>query len=105
MGAALGHGFSFGVWFFEDDGTVPEEVVEDLAQMASIAAEHGCRLVFENEAVCWGNTGREAADIVRRVDQPNCSLLWDPGNSARAGCAMRSRVNTPSCAISSSTCT
>ena len=71
--------------FLRDDGTVPEEVVEYLAQMASIAAEHGCRLVFENEAVCWGNTGREAADIVRRVDQPNCSLLWDPGNSARAG--------------------
>lgn len=71
--------------FLRDDGTVPGMVVEYLAQMASIAAQHGCRLVLENEAACWGDTGTEAADIVRRVDQPNFSLLWDPGNSARAG--------------------
>ncbi len=71
--------------FLREGGTVPGKVVEYLAQMAFIAAEHGCRLVLENEAVCWGNTGREAADIVRWVAQPNFSLLWDPGNSARAG--------------------
>mgnify|MGYP003337114620 FL=1 len=61
------------------------DLIDYLAQMAAIAAQHGCRLVLENEAVCWGNTGLEAADIVRRVDAENVALLWDPGNSAKAG--------------------
>ncbi len=69
----------------DDSAEVPERVIERLGQMATIALQHGCRLVLENEAVCWGNTGIEAAAIVRRVGAVNFSLLWDPGNSARAG--------------------
>jgi sugar phosphate isomerase/epimerase len=60
-------------------------VIERLGQMAAIAAQHECRLVLENEAVCGGNTGIEAAEMVREVGAENFSLLWDPGNSARAG--------------------
>ncbi len=71
--------------FLRGEGAVPQQVVDYLAQMAAIAAQHDCRLVLENEAVCWGNTGLEAADIVRRVGAENVALLWDPGNSARAG--------------------
>lgn len=48
-------------------------------------AQHGCRLILENEAVCWGATGAEAAALIRRVASPHLSLLWDPGNSAMAG--------------------
>ncbi|MFH1569387.1 MAG: TIM barrel protein, partial [Gemmatimonadota bacterium] len=44
-----------------------------------------CRLVLENEAVCWGATGLEAAALIRRIGHPNLRLCWDPGNSARAG--------------------
>ena len=66
-------------------GTVPGGVVDRLGQMAEIAARHGCRLVLENEAGCWGDTGVEAAGIIRQVAAGNLSLLWDPGNSARAG--------------------
>ena len=66
-------------------GTVPGAVLERLAQMAEIAARHDCRLVLENEAGCWGDTGIEAASIIRQVAAGNLSLLWDPGNAARAG--------------------
>ncbi len=68
-------------------GPVPEAVIARLARMAEIAARFRCRLLLENEAVCWGDTGLEAAAIVRRVNAPNFALLWDPGNSAKAGSA------------------
>jgi sugar phosphate isomerase/epimerase len=53
--------------------------------MADVAAREGCRLALENEAVCWGATGAEAALLVRQVGVDRLSLCWDPGNSARAG--------------------
>ena len=68
-------------------GGAPPPTVEDLlARMADIAQRAGCRLVFENEAVCWGATGTEAAALLRRVGHPDLRLCWDPGNAARAGC-------------------
>lgn len=65
----------------------PVQVVDRLAEMARIAAAHECRLVLENEAVCWGDTGVEAAALLRRVGAGNLRLCWDPGNAARAGSA------------------
>ena len=69
----------------DDSGTVPPAVLDNLGRMAETAASHGCRLVLENEAVCWGDTGFEAAGMIHDVDADNLFLLWDPGNSARAG--------------------
>ena len=69
----------------DDSQSVPAAVVDGLGKMADITARHGCRLVLENEAVCWGNTGLEAATIIRRVGSDHLTLLWDPGNSGRAG--------------------
>jgi len=69
----------------DDADSVPAAVGDGLGKMAGIAARHGCRLALENEAVCWGNTGLEAAQIIRQVGSENLTLLWDPGNSARAG--------------------
>ncbi|MDE2998982.1 MAG: sugar phosphate isomerase/epimerase [Gemmatimonadota bacterium] len=63
----------------------PAAVVDRLGQMADIAAREGCRLALENEAVCWGATGAEAASLIRQVGEDRISLCWDPGNSARAG--------------------
>jgi sugar phosphate isomerase/epimerase len=63
----------------------PAAVVDRLGQMADVAAREGCRLALENEAVCWGATGAEAALLVRQVGVDRLSLCWDPGNSARAG--------------------
>lgn len=65
----------------------PSAVVDRLGQMAEIAAKEGCRLALENEAVCWGATGAEAALLIRQVGEERISLCWDPGNSARAGTA------------------
>ena len=65
----------------------PAAVVERLGQMAEIASREGCRLALENEAVCWGATGAEAALLIRQVGEARVSLCWDPGNSARAGTA------------------
>ena len=65
----------------------PSAVVDRLGQMADIAAREGCRLALENEPVCWGATGAEAALLIRQVGEDRISLCWDPGNSARAGTA------------------
>ena len=83
-GTDLVSSFGFGR---RNGDTVPQEVVDLVERMASIAQRCGCRLVLENESVCWGDTGLNAADIIRRADHPNLSLCWDPGNAARAGSA------------------
>ncbi len=69
----------------DDSPEVPAQVVDHVAEMTAIAAQQGCRLVLENEAVCWGATGMEAAYIIHQVGDANLLLCWDPGNSARAG--------------------
>ena len=69
----------------DESGQVPTEIVDRLGQMADIAIGEGCHLILENEAVCWGATGIEAADIIRQVGSDRLTLCWDPGNSAMAG--------------------
>ena len=66
---------------------VPAHAVDGLARMADVVKAAGCRLVLENEAVCWGATGEEAAEIIRQIGPDRITLCWDPGNSARAGSA------------------
>ena len=46
---------------------------------------HTIALLLENEASCWGSTGRQAAEIIRRIGPDRLQLCWDPANSARAG--------------------
>ena len=71
----------------DDSDGVPTEVIDGLGQMADIVIEHGCRLVLENEAICWGATGLEAAAMIRKIGSERIQLCWDPGNSAHAGSA------------------
>ena len=66
-------------------GEMPSRVVEIVGRMASTTRRCGCRLVLENEAVCWGATGLEAAEIIRAAGSDNVTLCWDPGNSSHAG--------------------
>ncbi|NKB69719.1 MAG: TIM barrel protein [Candidatus Latescibacteria bacterium] len=68
-----------------EGGPVPDQVVDLVGQMAATTRAHGCRLVLENEAVCWGATGTEAASLIRQLGADHLGLCWDPGNSARAG--------------------
>lgn len=71
--------------FARDGQTVPAAVADLVGDMARSTEAHGCDLVLENEAVCWGNTGLEASQLICAVGHDNLSLCWDPGNSARAG--------------------
>ena len=66
-------------------GDFPSRVVDTLGRMCDVASTAGCQLVLENEAVCWGDTGRSAAALIRAVGGDGLTLCWDPGNSARAG--------------------
>ena len=73
----------------DDAATVPYEApaaaVDLMGRMADVVQQHGCRLVIENEPICWGATGLEAADIVRQIGADRIGLCWDPGNAAHAG--------------------
>tara|TARA_B100000809_G_scaffold237716_1_gene257757 strand:+ start:1004 stop:1846 length:843 start_codon:yes stop_codon:yes gene_type:complete len=68
-------------------GQFPPQVVDTLGRMCDVALASGCRLGLENEAICWGDTGAEAAALIRAVGSDRLTLCWDPGNSARAGAA------------------
>ena len=74
-----------GFAFSRGEGSVPSMVVDYLGRMADVVDAAGCRLLLENEAACWGDTGLEAADIIRQVGAERLGLCWDPGNTARAG--------------------
>jgi sugar phosphate isomerase/epimerase len=63
----------------------PPYVIEALQELAEKAARDGLTLLLENEATCWGDTGQNAAAIVRRVAHPALRLNWDPGNCVSAG--------------------
>ncbi|MEE2657462.1 MAG: sugar phosphate isomerase/epimerase [Candidatus Latescibacterota bacterium] len=69
--------------FLRNTTELPARVVDCLGDMTRVAFAAGCRLVLENEAGCWGNTGTEATRLVRQVE--GLRLCWDPGNAARAG--------------------
>ena len=69
----------------DDSQTIPHAVIDLLGRMASTVQQHGCRLALENESVCWGASGVEAAGIIRQIGSDNISLCWDPGNSSMAG--------------------
>jgi L-ribulose-5-phosphate 3-epimerase len=63
----------------------PAEVVDRLGQMADAAAAAGIRLFLEPEPGCWGDTGLNAAALIRQVGRDNLRLNWDPANSFSAG--------------------
>jgi sugar phosphate isomerase/epimerase len=69
----------------QGEGQPPPQVIDYLGEMVRIAGQQGCRLVLENEAVCWGSTGLEAIQLIGQVGAANLSLCWDPGNATRAG--------------------
>lgn len=74
---------SFG--FRRVEGGMPAQVVDYLGRMADVASSAGCRLLLENEAVCWGGTGVEAVEIISQIGADRLGLCWDPGNTSHAG--------------------
>ena len=64
---------------------VPDAVVEVLREAARVAAKAGITLSLENETICWGAMGEQAAAIARAVGEPNFGITWDPANALLAG--------------------
>jgi len=63
----------------------PSKVVDLLGEAAEGASREGIQLVLENEPGCWADTGKVAAEMVRKVGHPNLRLNWDPCNSLSSG--------------------
>jgi len=62
-------------------GSPPEELLNILLKAAERAKAAGLRLVIENEAGFWADTGERTARIVRAVNHPCLGVNWDPGNA------------------------
>ena len=62
-----------------------DEIVEKLARAAEIAWKAGHRLYLENEHNTMAGTGVEQARILKAVNSPGLTGIYDDGNSARIG--------------------
>ena len=60
----------------------PVSVIEWLAEAAERAAADGLLLTIEPEPICWCDSGRATAELIRRVGSPSLRINYDPGNVA-----------------------
>lgn len=69
---------------YPDGGGIPEPALERIAaglKLASdLARDEGVRLLVENVRSCWGNTGVNAARIVKAANRPELRIIWDVAN-------------------------
>lgn len=72
-----------------EGGEFPEEVQEKVARALSLACveaeKAGVTLALENVRSCWGDSGRNTAIILERVDSPLLKVTWDPANAFVCG--------------------
>jgi sugar phosphate isomerase/epimerase len=57
------------------------EIADRIAGAAQIAEDFDTGLVIENEPSVYGSTCARLAELLRRVDHPLLSAVWDPGNA------------------------
>jgi sugar phosphate isomerase/epimerase len=60
----------------------PAEIVDWLAAAGDRAAADGLELMIEPEPICWADTGRAAAALIRRAGVKSLRINYDPGNVA-----------------------
>ena len=72
----------FDFWRLEDPKPYRAAINEKLRQAARTCAEHKLILLLENEMACNTGSGKEAAETLAAIQEPNFMLNWDPGNSA-----------------------
>jgi len=60
----------------------PSEVVDWLAQAGERAAADGLILMIEPEPICWADSGRATAELIRRTGSQHLRINYDPGNVA-----------------------
>jgi sugar phosphate isomerase/epimerase len=75
----------FSFWREYDLDEVFDEVVEKLARAARKAGASGHALALENEFSNLADTGVRTARILKAVDSPYLTSIYDAGNSARRG--------------------
>ena len=62
-----------------------DEIVEKLGRAAQVAGAAGHKLYLENEHNTMAGTGIEQARILRAVNSPSLTGIYDDGNSGRIG--------------------
>lgn len=72
----------FDFWRLEDPKPYRSAINDKLRQAAHACAEHKLILLLENEMACNTGSGKEAAQTLAEIQEPNFMLNWDPGNSA-----------------------
>ena len=60
----------------------PAEVGEWLAEAGERAARDGLTLMIEPEPICWCDSGRATAALIRRAGVGSLKINYDPGNVA-----------------------
>jgi L-ribulose-5-phosphate 3-epimerase len=73
-------GFDF--WRLDDAKPYRAAINDKLRAAAKTCAEHKLILLLENEMACNTGSGKEGAETLAAIDEPNFMLNWDPGNSA-----------------------
>lgn len=66
-------------------GKAPEGVLEYLFKAAERAKTANLKLLIENEAGFWADTGERTSWIIRSINHPSLGVNWDPGNAFFAG--------------------
>jgi sugar phosphate isomerase/epimerase len=75
--------------FFIPSGEPPErhrqQVIDRMAALAAIAAEHGLILAHENEKEIYGDTADRCHDLIASVDSPALRATFDAANFVQCG--------------------
>jgi sugar phosphate isomerase/epimerase len=72
----------FDFWRLDDPRSYREAINDKLRDAARKCAPHKLILLLENEMACNTGSGKEAAETMIQIQEPNFMLNWDPGNSA-----------------------
>ncbi len=72
----------FDFWRLEDQKPYRAAINDKLRQAARACAQHKLILLLENEMACNTGSGKEAAQTLAEIQEPNFMLNWDLGNSA-----------------------
>jgi L-ribulose-5-phosphate 3-epimerase len=72
----------FDFWRLDDPTPYRAAINDKLRQAAQTCAKHNLILLLENEMACNTGSGKEAAQVLHEIREPNFMLNWDPGNSA-----------------------
>jgi sugar phosphate isomerase/epimerase len=72
----------FDFWRLDDPKPFRAAINDKLRAAARTCAQHNLILLLENEMACNTGSGKEGAETLAAIREPNFMLNWDPGNSA-----------------------